>query len=153
MLCCINSFASWLLELSCRAKKTSTWIIINNHMGGKRYPMSCIKRLVLLQCIRKTDICMYEQESLLFSLFSFYIPPHKNWRGIMLYPPKILSVRPSVGASFPDSNWSRFWQICCKLCLDIDIGEEWFGIENGLNSFINNRVMALDWCKTVVSWL
>ena len=28
--------------------------------------------------------------------------------------------------------------------LDIDTGEEWFGIANGLNSFINNKVMALD---------
>ena len=25
----------------------------------------------------------------------------------------------------------------------IDIMEEWFGIENGLNSFLNNRAMAL----------
>ena len=28
--------------------------------------------------------------------------------------------------------------------MDIDIREEWLGIANGLNSFINNRVMALD---------
>ena len=28
--------------------------------------------------------------------------------------------------------------------MDTDIGEEWFGIANGLNSFINDRVMALD---------
>ena len=34
--------------------------------------------------------------------------------------------------------------------MDIDIGEEWFGIANGLNLFINNRVMALGWCKNVV---
>ena len=27
--------------------------------------------------------------------------------------------------------------------MDIDIREEWFGIANGLNLFINNRVMAL----------
>ena len=33
--------------------------------------------------------------------------------------------------------------------MDTDIGEEWFGIANGLNSFINNRVMALDGCKHV----
>ena len=33
-----------------------------------------------------------------------------------------------------------------KLCMDIDINEEWFGIANGLNLFINNRVMALDLC-------
>ena len=35
--------------------------------------------------------------------------------------------------------------------MDIDIGEEWFGIADGLNSFINNIVMALDWCKNVFS--
>ena len=33
--------------------------------------------------------------------------------------------------------------------MDIDIREEWFGIANGLNLFINNRVMALDLCKNV----
>ena len=37
--------------------------------------------------------------------------------------------------------------------MDIDIGEEWFQIANGLNLFINNRVMALDWCKNVFSGL
>ena len=41
---------------------------------------------------------------------------------------------------------SSFWLIFFKLCMDIDIREEWFVIANGLNLFINNRVMALDWC-------
>ena len=50
---------------------------------------------------------------------------------------------------FPDSNLSSFWPILYKLYMDIDIGEEWFGTENGLNSFINNKVMTLDWCKNV----
>ena len=75
------------------------------------------------------------------NLIYFYTPPHKKCQGIMLYPPKILivspsvhlSVRPSVSASFPHSNLSSFWP----------------RIANGLNSFINNRVMALDWCKNV----
>ena len=31
-----------------------------------------------------------------------------------------------------------------KFCLYIDIRGEWFGIANGLNSFINNRAMTLD---------
>ena len=48
---------------------------------------------------------------------------------------------------FPDSNLSSFWPIFFKLCVDIDIREEWFGIANGLISLINNRVTALDWCK------
>ena len=78
----------------------------------------------------------------------------------MLYPLKILSVCPSVRPSahpsvcssalgFRTHNLSKFWLISFKLCMDIDIREEWFGIANGLNSFINNRVMALDLCKTV----
>ena len=102
----------------------------------------------------------YDDFQTLKSIFwkcSFYTLPHKKWRVIMLYPPKILkfwvSVRPSVSASFPDSNLSSFWLIFFKLCIDIDIGEEWFRIANGLNSFINNRVMVLDWCKNVISGL
>ena len=62
----------------------------------------------------------------------------------MLYLPKILSVRPSISASFPDSNLSNFLPIFFKLCMDIAIREELFGIANGLNFFIKNRVMALD---------
>ena len=58
--------------------------------------------------------------------------------------PSELFERPSVSASFPVFYLSRFWSICFKLCMDIDIREEWFGIANGLNSFINNRGMALD---------
>ena len=53
-------------------------------------------------------------------------------------------VRPSVSASFPDSNLRSFLPIFFKLCMDIDIEEEWFGIASGLNLFINNRVIALD---------
>ena len=86
-----------------------------------------------------------------FSKLSFLYPT----TNIMLYPPNLLSVRPSVrlsvhpsiSASFPDSNFSSFWPIFFKLCMNIDIREEWFGSANGLNSFINNRIMALDWCK------
>ena len=78
----------------------------------------------------------------------FYTLPHKKWRGIMLYPAKILSVCPSVSTSLPDSNLSSFWPIFFKLCMDIDIRGEWFGIANGLNLFINNRVMALFFLNT-----
>ena len=61
-----------------------------------------------------------------------------------VYPPNRLSVRPSVSALFPDSYSSSFRPIFFKLCLDIDIREEWFGIANWINLFINNRIMALD---------
>ena len=40
----------------------------------------------------------------LITFAPFYTPPHKKWRGIMLYPPNRLCVRPSVSASFSDSN-------------------------------------------------
>ena len=51
--------------------------------------------------------------------------------------------------SFPDSNLSSFWPIFFNFCTDIDIRKEWFWVADGLKSFINNRVMALDWCKNV----
>ena len=54
-----------------------------------------------------------------------------------------------VKMSFPDSNLRSFWSIFYKLCMDIDIMKEWVGIANRLNSFINNRVIALDLCKNV----
>ena len=50
--------------------------------------------------------------------------------------------------SFPDSNLGSFWPIFFKLCMDIDI-REWSWIANELNLLINNRVMAIDWCKNV----
>ena len=67
----------------------------------------------------------------------------------MLHPPNFecLSVRLSVSASFPCSNFSTFWPIFFKRCIDIGIGEEWYGIASGLISFWNNRVVALDVCQ------
>ena len=50
---------------------------------------------------------------------------------------------------FPDSNLSSFWPIFFRLCMDIYIREDWFGIANRLNSVVNYRVVALDWCKNV----
>ena len=84
-----------------------------------------------------------------------FIPRHTKSGGVLCYTLQTfwVSLCLSVSASFPDSNSSSFWPIFFKLCMDIDIGEKWFGIANGLNSCINNRVMALDWCKNVVSGL
>ena len=67
----------------------------------------------------------------------------KFW--VSVHPSICLSVRPSISPSFPASNLSSFWLIFFKLCMDIDIGEVWLGIANGLNLNINNRVIALDW--------
>ena len=70
-----------------------------------------------------------------------FVPRHTK-SGRVLYIPKILSVHPSA---------FRFWTLTrvvfdrfLDLCMDIHVGEEWFGIANGLNLFMNNRVMALD---------
>ena len=86
-------------------------------------------------------------------IFIIFIPSHTKSGGVLVYPLNhlsvCLSIRPSVSASFPDSNLSSFWPIFFKLYMDIDTREEGFGIANGLNSFINNRVMALDWYKNV----
>ena len=78
-----------------------------------------------------------------FSVY-FYTPP--------LFRTVWVSVRPSVNPSafrFQTLNLSSFLLIFFKLCMGIDIREECFGIANGLNLFINNRVMAFDWCKNV----
>ena len=73
---------------------------------------------------------------------------HTKSGGVLCYTLRMFEC-PSVSASFPDSNLCSFWPIFFKLCMDIDIREEWFGIANELNTFINNRVMTLDWCKNV----
>ena len=56
-----------------------------------------------------------------------FIPRHTKSGGVLCYTlwKFWVSVRPSVSASFPDSNLSSFWPIFFKLCMDIDIGEEW----------------------------
>ena len=36
------------------------------------------------------------------------------------------------------------------VCIDIGIGEEWYGIASGLISIRNNRVMALDLCPKCI---
>ena len=43
-----------------------------------------------------------------------------------------------------------FLPIFFKLCIDIGIGEEWYGIVSEIFSFRNNRVMALDLCQKCI---
>ena len=71
-----------------------------------------------------------------------HVIPSELWVSI-----RLSIIRPSVSASFLCSNFSTFWPIFFKLCIDIGIGEEWYGIASGLISFWNNRVMALDVCQ------
>ena len=49
-------------------------------------------------------------------------------------------------ASFPCSNFSTYVPIFFKLCIDIGIEGEWYGIVSGIISFRNIIVMALDLC-------
>ena len=46
-------------------------------------------------------------------------------------------------ALFLCSYFSTFLPIFFKLCIDIGIGEEWYGIASGIISIRNNRVMPL----------
>ena len=73
----------------------------------------------------------------------FLYPPTQKVAGYYVIPSEPFECL-SVSASFPDSNLSSFGPIFFKLCMDITMREEWFRIANGLNSLINNRVMALD---------
>ena len=105
--------------------------------------------LTLTYCTARSNLVPYAFEWEKGKTMDFYTPPQKSGRVLCYTLGTFLSIHQSVSASFPDSNLSSFWPIFFKLSMDIDIGEEWFGIANGLNSFINNRVMALDWRKNV----
>ena len=78
-----------------------------------------------------------------------FIPRHTESGGYYVIPSElwVSIVHPSVNASFPCSNFSTFWPIFFKRCIDIGIGEEWYRIASGLISFWNNKVMALDVCQ------
>ena len=95
----------------------------------------------------------------------FLYPATKVWRGIMLYPSVSvrLSVRPSVRLSvcpsvrpcspFPIDNLSIYSRNFFKFCIHIVIGDGWYGIVNGLNPSIFNRVTALFRIGKMVSGL
>ena len=121
-----------------------------------RWFQKFIKYMILNIFFFSGDVYMHwqrrKEETKYLYYFSYpFIPHHKKSGGVLCYTLRTVwvLVHPSVSASFPDSNLSSFWPICFKLCMDMDIREEWFGIANGLNLFINDRVMALDWCKNV----
>ena len=75
----------------------------------------------------------------------------------MLYPS--VSVRPSVrlsvrpSAPFPIDNLSIYSRNFFKFCIHIVIGDEWYGIVNGQNPSIFNRVTALFRIGKMVSGL
>ena len=102
---------------------------------------------------RFSDFALYLDTQLVY-FHTFYTPPLKKVRGIMLYPPKknlrssvrpsvclsvcpsvclsvCLSVCPSISVSFPGSILSIHRPIFFKLCIGVHIRKEWFGIEDG----------------------
>ena len=62
----------------------------------------------------------------------YYVIPSEN--------SEILSVRPSVSASFPDSNLSSFWSIFFNFVLTLISGRNCLGLQ-----MINNRVIYGPW--------
>ena len=77
-------------------------------------------------------------------MVGYYVIPSEPFECLSI----CLSFHPSVRC-FRTLTWVVFDGFSSNFALTFDIGKEWFGIVNGLYSIINNRVMALDWCKNV----
>ena len=107
-------------------------------------PWFMSKKCSFAQCLK-----MNRRISIKFCIcIDIYIWSCYTFRTLSVHPSvRNPSVRLSVSASFPCSNFSTFWPIFFKLCIDIGNVEEWYGIASGLFSFLNNRVMALDVCQ------
>ena len=70
------------------------------------YPLSAQRRLWSGWVDAPADLSLHWAHT-------HFTPSHKKWWDVMLYPPTILSVRPT--ALCPDSNLSSFWPIWdCK---------------------------------------
>ena len=78
----------------------------------------------------------------------FYTPPHFSG-GVLLYTFRCPFVRPS--APFPVDNLSICSWNFFKFCIHIVVGDEWFGIVDGLKSSIFKRVTALVYTEKTVS--
>ena len=80
-----------------------------------------------------------------------FIPRHTKSGGVLCYTLRTVwvVVRPSVSASFLDSYLSSFGSIFFKLCMDIDIREEWFWDCKWANFIYKQHSMTLNWCKNV----
>ena len=81
---------------------------------------------------------------------NFYTPPHFSV-GVLCYTFRCLSVRPC--SPFPIDNLSIYSPNFFKFCIHIVIGDEWYGIVNGQNPSIFNRVTALFRIGKMVSGL
>ena len=83
-------------------------------------------------------------------LYGCYTPPHFSV-GVLCYTLRCLSVRPC--SPFPIDNLSIYSRNFFKFCIHIVIGDEWYGIVNGQNLSIFNRVTALFRIGKMVSGL
>ena len=94
--------------------------------------------------------CPYQKKILLVFLkkMFFLYPTTQKVAGYYVIPSELEcpSICLSVSTSFPCSNFSTFWPIFFKLCID-RFREGWYEIASGLISFWNNKVMALDVCQ------
>ena len=114
----------------------------------------CTKPRVLLAFVVKFWICVFQLWSWLISS-----PKYLAWStASRIWPCRTYWCLIGVQARVICRTWhllglnsisQSFWPIFFKLCMDIDIRVECFGIANGLHSFIKKRVMTLDWCKNV----
>ena len=84
----------------------------------------------------------------------YYTPPLKCGE-VLCYTLRCLSVCPSVrpSAPFPIYNLSIYSRNFFKFCIHIVICDEWYGIVNGQNPSIFNRVTALFRIGKMVSGL
>ena len=119
-----------------RSILNASFVVVIEYLG--KYLTNC----VIFSCAKE----IYRRQNCSFIL------RHTKSGGVLRYTLRTLSVRPSlrrpsVSASFRCSNFSTFWPIIFKLCIDIGIGKEWYGFASGLIPFWNNRVMALDVCQ------
>ena len=81
-----------------------------------------------------------------------FIPRHTLVSGYYVIPFGVCpSVRPC--SPFPIDNLSIYSQNFFKFCIHIVIGDEWYGIVNGQNPSIFNRVTALFRIGKMVSGL
>ena len=81
----------------------------------------------------------------------FFIPCHTKSGRVLCYTLQTLSVRPSVirpsiSTSFPCSNFSTFWPIFFKFCIDTSIGEEWYWI--AWANFVLKQHSYGPWCMS-----
>ena len=111
---------------------TAQWPIFHDSVIFTSIPIPAFRSLL------KFDMKMFVNVTRL-EISQFLYPITQKVAGYYIIPSELFEC-PSVSASFPGSNLSIFWPNFFKLCIGIDIWEEWYGIANGLISFRNNRV-------------